>query len=151
MSMRVPLYSDRTPARVCKRGARFPQAPRVESPGTEHGTPMRPSFAHIVTTQHARTCGLVIVFALASVMSGCASLPPPTGELAAAQQAVARAESADADQYASAELASARSALGAAQSAMARGDEDQARLLAESASTDGELALARSRAATTQA
>jgi len=108
---------------------------------------MRPSFAHFRKTQHARICGLVI----ASALAGCASLPPPTGELSAAQQAVARAESADADQYASAELSSARGALGAAQAAMAKGDEDQARLLAETASTDGELALARSRAATTQA
>ena len=89
--------------------------------------------------------------ALAVAVSGCASLPPPTGELSAAQQAVARAENADADQYASADLASARNALAAAQSAMARGDEDAARHLAEAASADGELALARSRAATTQA
>jgi len=112
---------------------------------------MRPSFAHIVTTQHARTCGLVIVFALASVMSGCASLPPPTGELAAAQQAVARAESADADQYASAELASARNALGAAQAAMSKGDEDDARTNADTAAAQADLALARSQAATTNA
>jgi outer membrane protein OmpA-like peptidoglycan-associated protein len=89
----------------------------------------------------------VIAFAL----SACASTPPPTNELAAAQQAVARAESADADQYASAELGSARSALAAAQAAMAQGDDDEARVLAERASADGELALARSRAATTRA
>jgi outer membrane protein OmpA-like peptidoglycan-associated protein len=108
---------------------------------------MRPSFAHLSGTQHARLCGLVIAFAL----SACASTPPPTNELAAAQQAVSRAEDADADQYAAAELAAARNALGAAQAAMARGDDDQARVLAATAAADGELALARSHAATTRA
>jgi len=108
---------------------------------------MRPSFAHFSGTQHARICGLVIAFAL----SACASTPPPTNELAAAQQAVSRAENADADQYAAAELAAARNALRAAQAAMARGDDEQARALADSAAADGELAFARSRAATTRA
>ena len=112
---------------------------------------MRPSFAHFQVTQHARLRGLVIAAALAgAALSGCASLPPPTGELSAAQQSVQRAENADADQYASAELASARNALGAAQAAMARGDDDDARSLAATASAKGELALARSRAATTR-
>ncbi|WP_052116118.1 DUF4398 domain-containing protein, partial [Noviluteimonas dokdonensis] len=88
---------------------------------------------------------------IAIALSGCASVPPPTGELSGAQQSVARAESADADQYAAAELASARSALGAAQSAMSARDDDDARRFAVSASAWGDLALARSRAATTQA
>jgi outer membrane protein OmpA-like peptidoglycan-associated protein len=112
---------------------------------------MRPSFAHFRITQHARAGGLATGLVIAIALSGCASLPPPTGELSAAQAAVSRAENADADQYASAELAAARNALGAAQTAMANGDEDQARLLADSASADADLALARSRAATTRA
>jgi outer membrane protein OmpA-like peptidoglycan-associated protein len=113
---------------------------------------MRPSFAHFVETQHARICGLVTAFALIGAsLSGCASLPPPTGELSAAQQSVARAENADADQYAAAELSSARNALGSAQAAMSSGDEDDARLYADTAASWGDLALARSRAATTQA
>ena len=108
---------------------------------------MRSSFAHFPGTQYARLCGLVIAVAL----SACASVPPPTSELTAAQQAVSRAESADADQYAAAELGAARDALGAAQAAMSRGDHEQARLLADTATTSGELALARSREATTRA
>ena len=91
---------------------------------------MRPSFAHFLVTQHARLRGLVIAAAIATALSGCASLPPPTGELSAAQQAVARAENADADQYAAAELAAARTGLASAQSAMANGEEDDARRLA---------------------
>src|SRR5689334_10963916 len=108
---------------------------------------MRPSFAHFTRTQHARLCGLVIAIAL----SGCASVPPPTGELSAAQQSVSRAESADADQYAAAELANARNALGSAQSAMSAGDDEDARRFATAASAWADLALARSRGATTRA
>ncbi len=108
---------------------------------------MRSSFAHFSRTQHARLCGLVIAIAL----SGCASVPPPTGELSAAQQSVSRAESADADQYAAAELAAARNALGSAQAAMSAGKDEDARRFAISASSWADLAVARSRAATTQA
>ena len=108
---------------------------------------MRPSFAHFPAGGHARICGLAIAFALA----GCASLPPPTAELDAAQQAVARAENADADQYAAAELSQARDALARAQAAMARGREDDARLDANAATADADLARVLSQAATTRA
>ena len=108
---------------------------------------MRPSFAHFPAGGHARICGLAIAFALA----GCASLPPPTAELDAAQQAVVRAENADADQYAAAELAQARDALARAQAAMARGREDDARLDANAATADADLARVLSQAATTRA
>ncbi|TCZ83971.1 DUF4398 domain-containing protein, partial [Lysobacter sp. N42] len=60
---------------------------------------MTPSFAYLRNALAA--------LVLASALAGCASLPPPTGELAAAGQAVARADSADADQYAAAEIAAA--------------------------------------------
>ena len=108
---------------------------------------MRPSFAHFPRIGHACACGLAIAFALA----GCASLPPPTAELDAAQQAVARAENADADQYAAAELAQARDALARAQDAMARGREDDARVDANAAAADADLARVLSQAATTRA
>lgn len=61
------------------------------------------------------------------LISGCASLPPPTAELDAAQQAVNRADAADADQYAADTLANARTGLQRAQAAMARGRDDEAR------------------------
>ncbi|MGO4551465.1 OmpA family protein [Lysobacter sp. 2RAF19] len=88
---------------------------------------------------------------IAIALSGCASVPPPTGELSAAQQSVSRAESADADQYAAAELAAARNALTRAQAAMSQGEDADARALADTASAQGDLAYAKSRAATTQA
>jgi len=108
---------------------------------------MRPSFAHFLSTRHAALCGLAIALTLA----GCASLPPPTAELDAAQQAVARADAADGDQYAATELAQARAALARAQAAMARGREDEARSAAIAASADADMAQVLSRAAVTRA
>jgi outer membrane protein OmpA-like peptidoglycan-associated protein len=108
---------------------------------------MRPSFAHFRSTLQVAICGLVLAVSLAA----CSSLPPPTGELAAAQQAIARAENADADQYAADAIAQARAEFAQAQSAMARGDDDDARSAALIAAADADLAHARSRAATARA
>lgn len=107
---------------------------------------MPASFAQIGTRLQA-LCLLTAVLALTS----CASLPPPTGELTAAQQAVSRADTADADQYAPAEFTRARSALSQAQAAMAAGREDDARNLALLAAAAADLAHARSRQAQTEA
>lgn len=100
---------------------------------------MIPSFAQIRR--------LLLVSVLASGLSACASLPPPTGELASAQEAVTRADGADADQYSPQELASARNSLSQAQAALSRGRDDDARRLALSAAADADLAYARSREA----
>ncbi|HZH44680.1 MAG TPA: DUF4398 domain-containing protein [Lysobacter sp.] len=81
------------------------------------------------------------------VTAACSSLPPPHEELSAAQQAVERAAGADADQYAAAEIATARSALLAAQQAMGDGREDEARRLALRAAADADLAYFLSREA----
>jgi outer membrane protein OmpA-like peptidoglycan-associated protein len=108
---------------------------------------MRPSFAHFTSTRHAALCGLALAFAVA----GCASLPPPTAELDAAQQAVARADAADGDQYAAPQLAQARATLARAQAAMARGRDDEARSAALAATADADLAHVLSRAAVTRA
>ena len=79
--------------------------------------------------------------------SACASLPPPTSELAAAQQAVTRADGADADQYAAQDIGVARAALAQAQAEVSRGREDAARRLALAAAADADLAHAKSREA----
>lgn len=100
---------------------------------------MRPSFAQIPRHLHAA--------ALCLLLAGCATLPPPTAELNAAQQAVGRADAMDADHHAPDVLAQARSGLSQAQSAMAAGREADARRLALLAEADAELAQARSRAA----
>ena len=106
---------------------------------------MRSSFAQIPSALHvSMLCGVLW-------LSGCASLPPPTAELEAAQQAVSRAEAADADQYAAENLASARSALQQAQAAMARGRDNDARDAAATANADADLARVRSEAARVRA
>lgn len=90
-----------------------------------------------------------LLFGCVLALTACASLPPPTGELSAAQQAVTRAADADADQFAAEDLARARSLLTQAQSAMAAGREGDARELALQSSALAGLALARSREAAT--
>ncbi|MFC5571453.1 DUF4398 domain-containing protein [Lysobacter yangpyeongensis] len=77
--------------------------------------------------------------------------PPPTAELAAAQQAVSRADAADGDQYAADELATARGELAQAQAAMASREHKDALALALAAAADGDLAYAHSRAAQSRA
>lgn len=104
---------------------------------------MKTSLAHL---RLPLTC-TVFAFALAA----CASLPPPTGEIAAAQQALTRADGADADQYAAQEVALARRQLEQAQAALADGREDEARRLALAAGVDADLAYARSREALAKA
>jgi hypothetical protein len=88
---------------------------------------------------------------LASGLAGCASTPPPTGELSAAQQAVMRAADADADQYAPQDLNAARTALSAAQAALSQGKDEDARRLALAAAAEADLAHAHSRETLTQA
>lgn len=106
---------------------------------------MQTSFAHFRRALHAPLAGLVLLLA------GCATLPPPNAELDAAQQALARAEAADADQYAAADLARAREAFARAQAAMARGRDAEAREAALAAGADADLARVRSTAETTRA
>lgn len=84
-------------------------------------------------------------------LAGCASLPAPTAELDAARQAVARADAADADQYAHAQVEQARAGLELAQAAMARHRDDEARNAALAAAADADMAYALSRAAVTRA
>ncbi|NYZ62236.1 DUF4398 domain-containing protein [Luteimonas sp. SJ-16] len=84
-------------------------------------------------------------------LTGCASTPPPTEELAAARLSVARAGDADADQYAPADIGQARRALEQAQAAMGSQRESEARTLALSASALADLAHARSLQAATDA
>jgi len=91
------------------------------------------------------------VLALALLLAACVSLPPPTGELAAAQQALARAVEADADQHAEDALARARRLLEQAQAALAEGQNKQAREFAALALASAELAGTQSRHAKVQA
>lgn len=108
---------------------------------------MNRSFAQI---RWLLSTGVLVLGLTALGLAGCASLPPPTGELSAAQQALNRAEGADASQHAPDTLNQASSALARAQAAMSAGNEQDARTLALAAAADGDLAYAESRALATE-
>lgn len=80
-------------------------------------------------------------------LSSCASLPPPTTQLNAADAAVVEAREVRADQLAPEQLRAAQNRLAAAKEMMAGKDYELARQLAEQAEADAELAVALSRVA----
>lgn len=137
MSMHAPLYDDVVPLQARRRLPTMAVSePNQAFPTT--ATPMSPSFAQF---------RFLLLAAVLALLSACASLPPPTDELAVAQQAVTRADGADADQYAAQDIGAARAALAQAQAEMSRGREDEARRMALAAAADADLAYARSREA----
>lgn len=83
-------------------------------------------------------------------LAGCATLPPPTSEIALAQQAVARAGNADADQYAASQFSEARVMLEQSQSFLNLGRNEDARNAALRSAALADLAHARSVEAVTQ-
>ena len=81
------------------------------------------------------------------LLIACASNPPPTSALQAAEQAISNAEKARVADYASPELNSARQNLAAAHAATKDEKMVLALRLAEQAKADAELASAKSAAA----
>jgi PBP1b-binding outer membrane lipoprotein LpoB len=77
------------------------------------------------------------------LLAGCASTPPPTAQLQAAQQAIASAERTEAGRFAAAELGSARSKLASADQAVAEKRMIAAAQLADESRADAELASAK--------
>lgn len=91
---------------------------------------------------------LFFTLALAALLTACASAPlPPTESLNAARDAIARAEQADARQYAGAELEEARAQLVMAEKAVTEESMTEADQLAKQASVAARLAMARTEAA----
>jgi len=82
-----------------------------------------------------------------SLAVGCASLPPPTEQLAVSKAAVNSASSAGGNEFAPVSLRSALEKMDAAERAMAKEDYLQARQLAEQAQVDAQLAAATARSA----
>jgi hypothetical protein len=86
--------------------------------------------------------------AMASLLAACASAPlPPTESLNAARDTIARAEQADARQYAGAELEEARAQLILAEKAVAGESMIEADQLAKQSRVAARLAMARTEAA----
>lgn len=111
-----------------------------------HGTPMNRSFSQF----RRSLCVMVGVFTLLAAPLNAQNITLP--ELTSAQQAVNRADQADADQYAPELLDSARNALAQAQAAAAsRRDRKLAPDLAVRAMLDADLARVRSNEAVANA
>jgi hypothetical protein len=94
-----------------------------------------------------RQAGVAAAATLAVVVASCSSGPKPTGELAEAHTLVSQAEQSGAQQFASINLESARSELRQADQDAASDKPVLASRLAQEASVDAELALARTRSA----
>lgn len=89
------------------------------------------------TPKHLLT---VAALSAAVILAGCASAPPPTSQLATAQQAVNSADSARSAEFAPLELRTAREKLFQAEQANLEKDYDRARHLAEQAEWDARVA-----------
>jgi hypothetical protein len=85
---------------------------------------------------------------MAVVVAGCAStVPAPTEQIALSKAAVANAVSAGAPEFAAPDMSSAQDKLARATVAMSAENYDSARMLAEQAQVDAELAAAKARSA----
>lgn len=87
----------------------------------------------------------------ATVMfAGCASIPPPTEQIALAKMAASNASDAGANQLAPAEMQTAENKLDQAIQAMAIEEYEKARQLAEQAEVDAQLAAIKARSTKAQ-
>ena len=82
----------------------------------------------------------------AAALAGCASTPPPTSQLATAQQALNSADTAESAKYAPVELRKAREKMLQAEQANVAEEYDRARYLAEQAEWDARVAERKARA-----
>lgn len=80
-------------------------------------------------------------------LAACASTPPPTQQITAAEIAIGHAEQAQVADYASPELSAAREKLAAARAAVVKEDMKTAQRLAEQAALEADLATAKLSAA----
>jgi hypothetical protein len=105
------------------------------------------------TMNHPRIAAFAALAALLAVstLAGCAGgAPRPEEQLARADASVAQAEQAGARQYSGAEFDMARDKAREARRLADKGDNAPARVLAEQAELDAELASAQSRAKASQ-
>jgi len=79
-------------------------------------------------------------------LAGCASMPPPSENLRAAQQAISSAERIEAGRYAAGDLNSARTKLAAADTAVTEKKMVLAQQFADESRAEAELASAKTSA-----
>lgn len=86
----------------------------------------------------------------AIVIAGCASIPPPTEQMAVSKSAIANAVSAGGSEYAPVEMRTAQEKMDRANRAMEKEDYENARWLAEEAQADARLAEKKAQSAKAQ-
>lgn len=91
-----------------------------------------------------------VIGCAAIVIVGCASIPPPTEQIAVAKSALASAASAGGSEYASVEMSAAQEKLDRAHQAIKKEDYENARWLAEQAQADARLAEKKAQSAKAQ-
>ena len=94
--------------------------------------------------------GSAFALAAAVALAGCATTPPPTGQLAVAKSAISDAVGAGSEQLAPEPLHTAQDKLAQADKAMAARNYADARRLAEEAEIDAKLAAITARSAKAQ-
>ena len=97
-----------------------------------------------------RTAKYLAAGSLLMVLAGCAGVPAPTDQVELTRNAVGRAVTADATQYAPADMKSAQDKLYAVERALGEKNFVAARTLAEQAEVDANLAERKARAAKAQ-
>jgi ABC-type uncharacterized transport system auxiliary subunit len=97
-----------------------------------------------------KASSLLISSALALIIVGCASTPPPVEQIAVSKAAVTSATSAGGSEFAPVLLKSAMDKMDAASRAMTDKDYGMARQLAEQAQVDAQLAAATERSTKAQ-
>jgi hypothetical protein len=86
----------------------------------------------------------------AVVIAGCASIPPPTEQMAVSRSALANAASAGGAEYAPVEMRTAQEKMDRAGRAMEKEEYENARRLAEEAQADARLAEKKAQSAKAQ-
>lgn len=86
----------------------------------------------------------------AVVVVGCASVPPPTEQMAVSKSAIANAVSAGGSEHAPTEMRAAQDKMDRANRAMGKEDYEDARRLAEAAQADARLAEKKAESAKAQ-
>lgn len=84
------------------------------------------------------------------VVAGCASIPPPTEQMAVSRSAIANAVSAGGVEYAPVEMRTAQEKMDRANRAMQKEEFEDARRLAEEAQADARLAEKKAQSAKAQ-
>ncbi len=103
---------------------------------------------YVTSQAHPGRClRAAVTLAGALLLAACASTPPPTASLQAAQQAIANAERVEAARYAAGELSEARTKLASADSAVKEEKMVMAERFAEQSRAEAELAAAKSTSA----